>query len=245
MMKYQRLKNMILGAMVATLIVGTAPTAFAKESKMNIPVSFNNIKVVIDGKELKTDKEPFTYEGTTYLPVRAVAEAVGKDVKWDSKTQTVILGEVSQIANKSETKTVSKTFGDLSYEVPETWREDKANGIITYYLDDGFIIIDMGDFRYEELENGGKEGFVAGVTKSDKSIDLSNLDEKDFKIGDLNSKKINLNVKKQYNGFNMVLKSVYFIKSGVNTVCIVYFSTNDNNESDKQLENMIASFKQK
>lgn len=92
-MKYHKLKDMALGAIVATLIVGVAPTAFAKVSKMNIPVSFNNIKVVIDGEELKTDKEPFTYEGTTYLPVRAVAEAVGKDVKWDSATQTVTLGE--------------------------------------------------------------------------------------------------------------------------------------------------------
>lgn len=94
-MKHQRLKDIVMGAVVATLIVGVTPTAFAKVSSMSIPVNYNNIKVVVDGKELKTDKEPFTYEGTTYLPVRAVAEAVGKEVKWDSATQTVTLSDSS------------------------------------------------------------------------------------------------------------------------------------------------------
>ncbi|MDD3395572.1 MAG: copper amine oxidase N-terminal domain-containing protein [Anaerotignum sp.] len=120
-MKYHRLKDMVLGAIVATLIVGVAPTAFAKVSKMNIPVSFNNIKVVIDGKELKTDKEPFTYEGTTYLPVRAVAEAVDKDVKWDSTTQTVTLGATT---TASTSNTQATTTDSVLYN---------SNGIkITY-----------------------------------------------------------------------------------------------------------------
>lgn len=112
-MKYQSLKDMILGAMVATLIVGAAPTAFAKVSEMNIPVNFNNIKVVINGKELKTDKEPFTYEGTTYLPVRAVAEVVGKDVNWDSKTQTVTLNDRNQ-SNQEDTSATNNSV-DKSY----------------------------------------------------------------------------------------------------------------------------------
>ncbi|MDD3041038.1 copper amine oxidase N-terminal domain-containing protein [Bacteroides sp.] len=120
-MKYHRLKDMLLGAVLASLIVGAAPTAFAKVSKMNIPVSFNNIKVIIDGKELKTDKEPFTYEGTTYLPVRAVAEAVGKNVSWDSTTQTVTLGDA---AETSSSNTQTSTADSVLYN---------SNGIkITY-----------------------------------------------------------------------------------------------------------------
>lgn len=248
MMKYQRLKDMIMVAMVATLIVGTAPNAFAKESKINIPISFNNIKVVIDGKELKTDKEPFTYEGTTYLPVRAVAEAVGKDVKWDSKTQTVILGEASQIANKSEMKTVSRTIGNLSFAVPETWKEEKADESFTYYLNDGVILMESWrDSEYDELENGGIDGFLTGFLKSDKAIDSNSnkYNKKNFTIGDIKGKKVDINVEKQYNGVNVKVKSGYFIESGANIVFVMYCSTKDSSESDKQLENMIASFKQK
>lgn len=90
-MKFQKLKYMISGGIIATMIFNVVPVAFAKVSQMNIPVTYNNIKVLIDGKQLLTDKEPFIYDGTTYLPVRAVGEAVGKDVSWDGKTNTVLL----------------------------------------------------------------------------------------------------------------------------------------------------------
>ena len=35
--------------------------------------------------------EPFISEGTNYLPVRAVAEALGLKVDWDSASSTVVL----------------------------------------------------------------------------------------------------------------------------------------------------------
>lgn len=90
------MKDVCLGATVAALVMGAAPAAYAKVANMDIPVMFSNIKIVVDGKELKTDKEPFIYEGTTYLPVRAVGEARRKNVTWDAASKTVILGETEQ-----------------------------------------------------------------------------------------------------------------------------------------------------
>lgn len=90
-MKFQRLKDMICGAVIASMVLCSGTVAFAKVANMNIPVSYSNIKVIVDGKQLQTSKEPFTYEGTTYLPIRAVAEAVGMNVGWDGPTKTVTL----------------------------------------------------------------------------------------------------------------------------------------------------------
>lgn len=90
-MKFQRLKDMICGALIASLVLCSGTVAFAKVANMTIPVSYSNIKVIVDGKQLQTSKEPFTYEGTTYLPIRAVAEAVGMNVGWDGATKTVTL----------------------------------------------------------------------------------------------------------------------------------------------------------
>lgn len=104
-MKFQREKDMICGGLVASLVLCSSGVAFAKVANMNIPVSYNNIKVMVDGKELQTSKEPFTYEGTTYLPIRAVAEAVGKDVTWDGATKTVYLDG----GTTAEQSTVSST----------------------------------------------------------------------------------------------------------------------------------------
>ena len=54
-MKFQRIKDVCLGATVAALVMGAAPAAYAKVANMDIPVMFSNIKIVVDGKELKTD----------------------------------------------------------------------------------------------------------------------------------------------------------------------------------------------
>ena len=109
-MKFQRLKDMIFGAVVASMVLGSGTVAFAKVANTSIPVSFSNIKIMIDGKQLNTSKEPFTYNGTTYLPVRAVAEAVGKDVTWDGATKTVYLGEKPQ----NTTQTTNNQTKELS-----------------------------------------------------------------------------------------------------------------------------------
>lgn len=111
-MKFQRMKDVCLGATVAALVMGAAPAAYAKAANMDIPVMFNNIKIVVDGKELKTDKEPFIYEGTTYLPVRAVGEAVGKNVTWDAASKTVILGETEQKEQEKEPEQPEETTSD-------------------------------------------------------------------------------------------------------------------------------------
>src|SRR5690606_10675405 len=63
----------------------------------------HGIKITLDGKPwTPRDAQgnaltPITYKGSTYLPVRAVAEAAGISVDWDAATQTVILGEAYDV----------------------------------------------------------------------------------------------------------------------------------------------------
>ena len=56
--------------------------------------------IVIDGSQrifynaAGEQVHPISYDGTTYLPVRAVGEALGKEVNWDGETGTVYIGKV-------------------------------------------------------------------------------------------------------------------------------------------------------
>lgn len=86
-------KYLLCGITAGAMLVTTSP-AIATQITQNISAVYNNIKIVVDGKQVTTDShnEPFIYNGTTYLPVRAVGEAVGKEVTWDSNTNTVYLG---------------------------------------------------------------------------------------------------------------------------------------------------------
>ena len=94
----KRFQGMIIGILIGALISGGF--AYASVGSQQIKASYNNIKIVVDGKEIKpTDAngnavEPFISGGTTYLPVRAVAGAFGKAVYWDGPNYTVYLGDM-------------------------------------------------------------------------------------------------------------------------------------------------------
>lgn len=83
---------LVLVAMVAALGV----TAGAASDRYSIEVR-DGVKLIINGAKFTPtnvhDEEVpvFTYDGTTYAPVRAVCEAAGMDVDFDAKTRTVVL----------------------------------------------------------------------------------------------------------------------------------------------------------
>lgn len=93
------LRRALTLAVIAVMLVGTAAAASTVTQKM-IEANYMGIKLVVDGVEV-TPKDPngnvvdpFISEGTTYLPVRAVGEALGKEVTWDGETKTVYIGKV-------------------------------------------------------------------------------------------------------------------------------------------------------
>jgi len=89
------LRGYLLGFLSASLLL--TGVVYAASNTKNIEVIFNNIKVYKDNVlcELKDANgsviEPFVYNGTTYLPVRATANLAGMDVTWNGETQSVCL----------------------------------------------------------------------------------------------------------------------------------------------------------
>lgn len=91
-----KLKGAIAGALTVAVI--GCSTGLAKEASESITAVYQNIKLVVDGVLIEPKDangnavEPFIYNGTTYLPVRSVAQAFGKEVSWDGENATVFLG---------------------------------------------------------------------------------------------------------------------------------------------------------
>lgn len=98
-MKKRSLSSMIALALCLTLALGVAATAVSTVTK-TLTATYADIKLVVNGVAVTpTDAngatvEPFACDGTTYLPVRAVANALGQDVKWDGETKTIYIGEI-------------------------------------------------------------------------------------------------------------------------------------------------------
>lgn len=95
-----KLQYLITGILIGTLMA--SGMVFAKQISETAELFYNNIKIYIDGGEIVPKDvngnivEPFTMNGTTYLPVRAISNAFGKDVEWDGATQSIYIGKKDQ-----------------------------------------------------------------------------------------------------------------------------------------------------
>ena len=107
-------KNVFVLSLLGAMVLGTCPVS-AEDGTREISAAFRDIKIIVDGKQLSTPAEPFIYKGTTYLPVRAVGEAVGKEVVWDNDTKTVTLTTPPPTIEADR-----DTIGNLDFELSVT-----------------------------------------------------------------------------------------------------------------------------
>jgi len=95
MMQKLQIKGFIAGMLVMVLL--SSITVLAAVRTETISVTFHDIRIVLDGNVVTPKDaqghvvEPFIWEGTTYLPLRAVADALGLNVTWDGNTYTIYL----------------------------------------------------------------------------------------------------------------------------------------------------------
>lgn len=101
-------------------------------SSLTAPVKTDVVNVYINGEKIipmdvnGNVVNPILKDGTTYLPVRAVAEAFGKMVSWEQETHTVLLsafeypdpeeGKTYAFLNKASGKAISLTGNGLETE---------------------------------------------------------------------------------------------------------------------------------
>ena len=54
-----------------------------------IQVTYRNISILVKGKPIQSEQEPFIYEGRIFAPLRTIAEAVNKNIEWDNEKNQV------------------------------------------------------------------------------------------------------------------------------------------------------------
>lgn len=184
MFKKEKIKSFVLGAMFMLLITSFSTNAFA-QSKVLLEVVYNNIKLVVNGRTISLGQdskgvkiEPFIYNGTTYLPVRAVGEALNKNVDWIGATQTVVINDKDIVVEKK----------------PVVVEEKKKT---TGYFLENFKAYDYSQFYWtfgstSESQLGGKysmamggEKYYNGFKLGDPCYAIFNLDRKVNKISGL------------------------------------------------------------
>ena len=112
------MQSLFTGILIGILLV--TGSVFAKSGIEAKNLSYNDIKITLNGTTLTpTDAngnrtEPFIIDGTTYLPVRAVAQAMGLFVGWNAETQTVSLSSHAPTTNddtaSNQSLKITKTY---------------------------------------------------------------------------------------------------------------------------------------
>lgn len=131
-----KFKGIIIGIIIGVMLV---PTVYATVATITKEIYYNDILITLNGDEVKpTDAngeyvEPFIMDGTTYLPVRGIANALGMDVEWDDDTKTV------KLTDGTEEKYIKANVGDVVFEqgsakVTLVEREENGDGKIRYNL---------------------------------------------------------------------------------------------------------------
>ena len=123
-MKHARnVRHFLAGVLTTVLVLALVVPAGAALSGKTIEV-LTGVDIYVDGVEMKpTDAngksvETFVYNGTTYVPLRAVSQSLGKNVKWDGANQRVYIGEVP--GEKQYLLSVCPPYQTEDYKAPAT-----------------------------------------------------------------------------------------------------------------------------
>ena len=167
-------KRFVAATTMMAMFVTTAAAATAYQKSITatygIGLEMNGNKANLTDVNGKT-VEPFTYNGTTYVPIRAVAENMGSYVGYDASTKTAIVYQddteaivfAHKIAEASEH--MHGIIGEL-YEISTARRDVLSVSQATTNIQD---LVDAGDATMSEIESTYK------ILQDNNNIYLSDI----------------------------------------------------------------------
>lgn len=135
-MRKKRSVKKFLAVFGALLVLSAALPVQAALAGKTIEV-FTGVTIYVDGVEMKpTDAngkevETFIYNGTTYVPLRAVSQSLGKAVNYDSNSKSVYIGAAPGV--KQYLLSVCPPYQKSDFNTPATISmagQKYANGCI-------------------------------------------------------------------------------------------------------------------
>jgi hypothetical protein len=170
-------KRMIIVMMVVLASIILASVTHATSVTKKIDAMYQDIKIIVNGKQAASTPEPFINKGTTYVPIRLVSEALGATVNWDGVNKKVIVDlktedpvskqELESLRMQgyykdSEIARLTKEVEELKKKIEEAEEEEKK---ATKYKD-------LEDYLDDEYSRWNKISFKYYVDELRKSVEL-------------------------------------------------------------------------
>lgn len=95
------MRNFFMGLVVGVVIVGFSTNAFAAIGD-KVEAIFAEYNILVDGEAQTLEATPVVINDSTYVPLRAMANMLGKDVTYKADSRTIELNTPMVIASKRE-----------------------------------------------------------------------------------------------------------------------------------------------
>ncbi|MBV6717295.1 stalk domain-containing protein [Paenibacillus chitinolyticus] len=145
------MKKLVTGIIIGCAL--TTTTSVFADSVKEYLLSKVTYPIVVNNKLYSNDQPILNYEGSTYVPLKAVGDMLGANVKWDN--DRVLIDSVKATDDKPGTTTsgntgiVTKNFASVQKYLPRYTPAVKLNGEL-YYINKsrGFTLITDEENNY-------------------------------------------------------------------------------------------------
>jgi hypothetical protein len=186
------LKKMVFGIVIGSALTLTT-SVFADSIKEYILTKIE-YPIMVNGSEFKSNELPaLNYQGNTYLPLKAIADALGKPIKWNDDLKRVEIGVAPSPTPSPELtpeQRAEQTKQLLNSKVQKLYDEYKAKGIELINLSkfESFMGSRMNYFVEKGDNNSKNYSFSNGSTlQSDGKTNIPYIGYQgtkyDFKYG--------------------------------------------------------------
>lgn len=166
----RNLSAFLAGVLTTVLISSVAVSALAISGRMTIEVDPINVQVngaVFTPTDANGNPVPvFAYQGTTYAPLRALAEAYGLEVGYDKATNMATVADPEATDTPAPDTTAKADYSDWSAEDEAAYQEFKGMWKYDPNIRDGYDILIVtynGDIDCPGLVNQLKEKYDESV----------------------------------------------------------------------------------
>jgi hypothetical protein len=152
-------KKVTISILILCLIFSNITLVLANGGVWNtIDVLVNGMTVIVNGQKIQSDN--FLYNGTTYLPLRVVSEALGANVNYIQETKTADITLNSPTTSNNGIDYSSVDIATVYVELEQlsdliNSRQELANSIFRSYVSDYYSVSEMN-----EMLDDYKEGLV-------------------------------------------------------------------------------------
>lgn len=164
---------------------GETNTVFLGDKGLMAQLYTQQVKIVLDGVILEPKDVngnavyPFIENGTTYLPVRAVGEAFGKDVQWDGDSRTVSLTTPMADELDGNVYRIYQVGTNKSIAVENASKENSAAIVAADYADNDsqlWSVTALGDGFYSFINKGSKKSMDIPASSKDVGKGVTQYD---------------------------------------------------------------------